>query len=235
MASAGHTTYTQYSIHVYHHVLTFAPLPPQVQSAPAVEPPELKDHPNDRSVGDGITIRPRDHSDQDEGGRESSGEDVAADSPRAGVKMSFGMRKGSSATGGSMGKRTLENVLGTDEEGDSEAPRKKLASIQQIEREQRDERKALEREVARTAQKMRAEERKKITPDERKKMIQNLVSSIPTTKEELFEYVLKWDAIDQVGRREVKWYHQALGRFQLGRNSYRVGDDCELHFCVSRR
>ena len=187
--------------------LTMLPYLPKVQSAPAVEPPELKDHPHDRSIGDGITIRPRDpgFSEQDEGEGESDGEDMAVDSPRAGVKMTFGMRKGSSTTGSSVGKRTLENVLGMDEEGDSEAPRKKLASIQQIEREQRDERKALEREVARTAQKMRAEERKKISPEERKKMIQNLVSSIPTTKEELFEYVLKWDAIDQVGRREVKW------------------------------
>ena len=29
-------------------------------------------------------------------------------------------------------------------------------------------------------------------------MIQTLVKGIPTTKEELFEYELKWEAIDQV-------------------------------------
>ena len=176
--------------------------PLQVQSAPAVEPPELKDHPNETSTDDGITIPPLEPPNSVGHEHGSDGSDRASESPQgASVKMTFGVRKGGTPrrSSGSLGKRGIGNVLGGDEEGEAEAPKRKLASIQQIEREQRDEKKALEKEVAQTALKMRAEERKKIPPEERKKLIQNLVSSIPTTKEELFEYELKWDAIDQVG------------------------------------
>ena len=177
----------------------------QVQSAPDVEHPELKSHPRDTSEGDGITIQSREDSnnqwtrDDGVGGAE---EDMDVDSPRAGVKMSFGVR---SKTGGNGSndtptrKRAVEtNVLGEEEEGDADTPKRKLASIQQIEREQRDEKKVLEREVNRMALKYSGEDRKKIPPEEKKKMIQALVKGIPTSKEELFEYELKWEAIDQV-------------------------------------
>ena len=40
---------------------------------------------------------------------------------------------------------------------------------------------------------------RKLTSDERKKVTQRLVNSIPTTKEEVFQYELKWDQIDKVG------------------------------------
>lgn len=39
---------------------------------------------------------------------------------------------------------------------------------------------------------------RKLTSEERKKMTQTLVNSIPTTKEEVFHYQLKWDQIDKV-------------------------------------
>ena len=39
---------------------------------------------------------------------------------------------------------------------------------------------------------------RKLTSEERKKMTQTLVNSIPTTKEEVFRYQLKWDQIDKV-------------------------------------
>lgn len=39
---------------------------------------------------------------------------------------------------------------------------------------------------------------RKLTADERKKMVQTLVNNIPTSKEEVFEYQLKWDQIDKV-------------------------------------
>ena len=177
----------------------------QVQSAPAVEHPELKSHPHDTSEGDGITIQ---RNNSRWAGNAASNrlaedeEEMEVDSPRAGVKMSFGMRGKTGANGNNgtpLAKRTMDtNVLGPVEEADLDAPKKKLASIQQIEKEQRDEKKALEREVNRMAQKYSVEDRKKIPPDERKKMIQTLVKGIPTTKEELFEYELKWEAIDQV-------------------------------------
>lgn len=178
----------------------------QVQSAPAVEHPELKSHPRDSSVGDGITIPKMNSLPTNDGGNASDrpdgeAEDMEIDSPRAGVKMSFGVRGKAGGSGGNgtpLGKRAMDNVLGGEEEGEVGVPKKKLASIQQIEKEQRDEKRVLEREVSRMAQKYSGEDRKKIPPDERKKMIQTLVKGIPTTKEELFEYDLKWEAIDQV-------------------------------------
>ena len=185
-----------------------------------MEAPELKTHPRDRSVGDGITIEKMNSDPMDyEGstGGESRDlsdemEDMDIDSPRAGVKMSFGVRgKGAGGNNGSnsstpLGKRTMDNVLGGEDEGELSAPKRMLASIKQIEREQRSEKRALEREVVgRMARRFSGEDRKKIPADERKKMIQTLVSGIPTTKEELFEYELKWDAIDQV-REKLRIY-----------------------------
>ena len=170
-----------------------------MQSAPAVD---LKSHPRDSTEGDGITFGDVDGV--------TEVEDMETDSPRTGVKMSFGVWSklggggGAGGGGGSngtpLGKRTTRdtNVLGAEEEGEIDAPKKKLASIQQIEKEQRDERRgALEREVSEMAAKYSGDDRR-IPPDEKKKMIQTLVKGIPTTKEELFEYELKWDAIDQV-------------------------------------
>ena len=181
-----------------------------MQSAPAVD---FKSHPKDMADVDGITIQPITDPDTttttSEGikGREDTLEDMDIDSPR---KMSFEVRSKTSTggTGGSNGtpvhsKRTMDtNILGGEEYGELDAPKKKLASIQQIEKEQRDER-VLEREVSRMAAKYSGEDRKNIPPEEKKKMIQTLVKGIPTTKEELFEYELKWEAIDQV-RRERK-------------------------------
>ncbi len=39
---------------------------------------------------------------------------------------------------------------------------------------------------------------KKLMPEERKKMVQQLVNNIPTAKDEVFRYDLKWDQIDKV-------------------------------------
>ena len=39
---------------------------------------------------------------------------------------------------------------------------------------------------------------RKLTNEERKKLIQSLVNNIPTSKEEVFQYQLKWDQIDKV-------------------------------------
>lgn len=39
---------------------------------------------------------------------------------------------------------------------------------------------------------------RKLTPEERKKVVQQLVNNIPTAKEEVFKYDLKWDQIDKV-------------------------------------
>ncbi len=39
-----------------------------------------------------------------------------------------------------------------------------------------------------------------VTAEDRKKLIQSLVSSIPSKRDELFNWDLKWNQIDQVGR-----------------------------------
>lgn len=44
---------------------------------------------------------------------------------------------------------------------------------------------------------------RKLTADERKRMVQKLVNNIPTAKEEVFEYQLKWDQIDKVLLKEA--------------------------------
>lgn len=36
------------------------------------------------------------------------------------------------------------------------------------------------------------------TPEEKKKMIKNLIAEIPTVKEELFAYPISWNQVDQV-------------------------------------
>ena len=39
---------------------------------------------------------------------------------------------------------------------------------------------------------------KKFTADERKKMVQSLVNSIPSSKQEVFQYTLRWEQMDAV-------------------------------------
>ncbi len=39
---------------------------------------------------------------------------------------------------------------------------------------------------------------RKLTPDERKRVVQQLVNNIPTAKEEVFKYSLRWNQIDKV-------------------------------------
>ncbi len=40
---------------------------------------------------------------------------------------------------------------------------------------------------------------RKLSTEDRKKLVQSLVNNIPTAKEEVFQYQLKWDQIDKVG------------------------------------
>jgi hypothetical protein len=51
---------------------------------------------------------------------------------------------------------------------------------------------------------------RKLTSEERKKMTQTLVNSIPTAKEEVFQYQLKWDMIDKVRGIIIRKAHQVL-------------------------
>lgn len=42
-----------------------------------------------------------------------------------------------------------------------------------------------------------------MTSDERKSLVQNLIKSIPTEKDELFAYNVKWDCLDDVSGQVV--------------------------------
>ena len=39
---------------------------------------------------------------------------------------------------------------------------------------------------------------RKLTPEERKRVVQQLINNIPKSKEEVFKYKLKWNQIDNV-------------------------------------
>lgn len=43
-----------------------------------------------------------------------------------------------------------------------------------------------------------------MSSDERKGLVQNLIKSIPTEKDELFEYEVKWDCLDDVSKHIVQ-------------------------------
>ena len=75
--------------------------------------------------------------------------------------------------------KKLESVFnaGEEEQANDSAPKKKLSKIEAEEDE---------------------EKRKAATADEKKKIIRNLIEKIPTAKDELFQFPVKMDMIDQV-------------------------------------
>lgn len=187
-------------------------LPLQVQSAPVVMAPEIKDHPKEKSVGDGITIRTFEPLRPEEVvGREEEdgeGEDTpSSGSPQTAPKLAFGLMKKSSSSGGNPSlpppkKAKLEHVFSTEEDEAEWKPKKKLIPIEYSEEEQqavgRTNKTAQVPSKSQRGSAKQPHEDRKITTEERKKMIQNLVNSIPTTKDEVFAYELKWEQIDKV-------------------------------------
>lgn len=184
------------------------------QSAPAVQAPEMKGHPRERSFGDGIMIAKAESLKQD-------GESPASrDSPQA-PKLTFGLTK--KTTGGRSGtpagattKSKLESIFSTEDEEMELKPKKKLVPIDYSDEEQEQgtnnnhsrkregggkrEREGGESDVSMKLALLKpADSGKKLSSEERKKLVQTLVNNIPTSKEEVFKYELKWDQIDQVG------------------------------------
>ena len=104
------------------------------------------------------------------------------ESPQTAPKLAFGLKKASSSVSTSTHpptkKAKLENVFNTEEDEVEQKPKRKLVPIDYSEEDD--------------------DKEKKMSSDDRKKMIENLVSSIPTVKEEVFAYELKWEAIDKV-------------------------------------
>ena len=175
--------------------------------------PEIKDHPREKNIGDGISIRTFEPVKTEETIKKEEemeeGEDTpSSGSPQTAPKLAFGLVKKSLSSGNSVSvppskKAKLEHVFSMEEDELELKPKKKLVPIQYSEEEQqavgRTNKTALATAASRSQSTTRQPlDERKISPEERKKMIQNLVNSIPTTKEEVFAYELKWEQIDQV-------------------------------------
>ena len=156
----------------------------QIQSAPSVNTPELKESPHDPTDIEFSTSKSFEPLSLDEIKKEADG---STSSPHSGPKFAFGFGRKSSLVSSSScvaseKKAKLETVFNPDEdEGLGSKPKIKLVPIEYTEEEQQ--------AVGRT---------NKIPKEEKNKMVQNLVNSIPTAKEELFAYELKWETIDKV-------------------------------------
>lgn len=92
--------------------------------------------------------------------------------------------------------RKLDSVFNSNEEEQSSdsAPKKKLSKIESEEEE---------------------EKKKAASADEKKRIIRNLIEKIPTAKEELFQFPIKMDMIDQVWHvyKEIQLINDLIRRF----------------------
>lgn len=198
-----------------------------LQSAPPVQAPEMKSHPRERQFGDGITVA------KSESLMKQDGESPASrDSPQA-PKLTFGLTKKSSGgrsgtPAGATTKSKLESIFSTEDEEMELKPKKKLVPIDYSDEEQehgtnngdhgrkRDgggkrEREGGESDVAMKLALLKpADSGKKLSSEERKKLVQTLVNNIPTSKEEVFKYELKWDQIDQVSKENNNIRYESI-------------------------
>ena len=173
-----------------------------------VKAPEIKGHPKERSLGDGIMIAKAENLKQD-------GESPSSrDSPQL-PKLAFGLKKTGSGAGGtipSAKKSKLESIFSTEDEEMEVKPKKKLVPIEYSDEEEQggtneDHGKNMQSKgdkegdsdvALKLALLKPADPGKKLSAEERKKLVQTLVNNIPTSKEEVFKYEIKWDQIDQV-------------------------------------
>ena len=134
---------------------------------------------------------------QEEAAEDRSSKEHSESPSLAMTKLTFGLRKASSsgASGLPVAKKPkLEGVFNTEADDAEEKPKKRLVPI-----DYSDEDREGSGARASLADKLGLRGGGRISPDERKKRAQMLVNSIPTDKEEVFDYQLKWEAIDKVG------------------------------------
>ena len=171
--------------------------------------PEIKGHPKERNFGDGILIAKAESLKQE-------GESPASRESPQPAKLAFELTKKTTASSHQSGskpsakKSKLESIFSTDDEDLDVKPKKKLVPIDYSDEEDqgradegRNRRSKGEKEgdgdvSMKLALLKPADSGKKLSSEERKKLVQTLVNNIPTSKEEVFKYELKWDQIDQV-------------------------------------
>ena len=130
---------------------------------------------------------------------EEEAEEMAAkeqsESPSVSVpKLAFGLKKASSSSSGPVAKKSkLERVFNMEDDVE-QRPKKKLVPIDYSDDDRAG---GVSRPLLADQLALRGDSQK-ISPEERKRRAQTLVNSIPTDKEEVFEYELKWEAIDKV-------------------------------------
>ena len=171
-----------------------------------MQPPEIKDHPQEKTIGDGISIPSFEPLRPEEAALKRE-EVEKPESPQTATKLTFGLKKSSGSGGGAATlppakKAKLEKVFNPMEDEREKKTKKKLVPIDYSEEEEQavgvvgGRRGSASADEA--ARKGSTAEEHKMGSEERKKMIQNLVNSIPTSKDDVFAYELKWEAIDKV-------------------------------------
>ena len=102
--------------------------------------------------------------------------------------MTFGINKKQQTTTTTTRSTVLEGVFGGEEEDtENSKPKKKLYTLM-----------SSSGSAHFTAAMAEVPPEGKMTAEDRKKLIQSLVNSIPSRREELFNWDLKWNYIDQV-------------------------------------
>lgn len=104
-------------------------------------------------------------------------------SPTPAKRFGFGMKIGSNIAS----KNKLGAVFNANEDENNvvEEPKKKLSRLDEA------------------AEAVPSSNSKEASVEDKRKMIKNLIEKIPTGKEELFQYELKWDIVDEVSKKDL--------------------------------
>ncbi|XP_011410501.2 PREDICTED: RNA-binding protein 25-like [Amphimedon queenslandica] len=162
----------------------------QVQLAPPTgrPKPELKSNPNDQTDIDSPPVEEKKTEDDEE-----------EDEEKKRAKLTFGLSKKQPSTAAA--RASLEGIFGGEDEGDAVKPKKKLYSLMSSSNSAHI---AAAMAVVPTNGKMSSENRKKL--------VQSLVNSIPSRREELFNWDLKWNYIDKtlMEKRVSPWINKKI-------------------------
>eukprot|EP00794_Sanderia_malayensis_P019916 gene19916-21863_t len=125
--------------------------------------------------------------------RESEEEEEVEQPSKKKTTIGFGLK---ATTVSQTSNKKLESIFNAKEEEQSseDQPKKKLSKIETKEEEEEEKKKAAS------------------SADEKKKTIRNLIEKIPTGKDELFQYPIKMDMIDQslVEKRIKPWVNKKI-------------------------